>query len=269
MLDLSIIIVSWNTRDLLDRCLRQLYAAANDFAIEVFVVDNASHDGSQELVRECYPQATLISNDANLGFVRANNQALPQAQGELCFCSTATPFSTWMRYACWSILCVLTPRPVRLGHGCVTPMAHFSAPAPRSRHFGMNVVGCCSSIVWRPQALFLLAIGTMVGSTTRYVKSIRSWVPAFWCATRRCSRSVSSMRITLCTPKRSIGAIGSSRRVGVIILYPLPVPSTSGAAARPGACRGFCTVLSQSAYVLPQTSWATCHHCIKSDFWYW
>jgi hypothetical protein len=82
MLDLSVIIVSWNTRDLLDRCLRQLYRAAAGLAIEVFVVDNASHDGSQELVRERYPQAMLLANDTNLGFVRANNQALPQAGGE-------------------------------------------------------------------------------------------------------------------------------------------------------------------------------------------
>jgi hypothetical protein len=82
MVDVSVIIVSWNTQELLDRCLRQLYVAAVGLNVEVFVVDNASHDGSQALVRERYPEVLLIANDTNVGFVRANNQALPAAQGE-------------------------------------------------------------------------------------------------------------------------------------------------------------------------------------------
>jgi GT2 family glycosyltransferase len=82
--DLSIIIVSWNTRELLRSCLESLDA---DLAlhpcgkVETFVVDNASLDGSAALVRERFPQIHLIENRKNVGFARANNQALSLAQG--------------------------------------------------------------------------------------------------------------------------------------------------------------------------------------------
>jgi GT2 family glycosyltransferase len=81
-MDVSVIIVSWNTKALLARCLAQLEAACDGLDVEVFVVDNGSTDGSVELVREHFPQVRLFANRQNLGFVRANNQALPLAQGE-------------------------------------------------------------------------------------------------------------------------------------------------------------------------------------------
>lgn len=81
-MDLSIIIVSWNTRELLERCLSDAYAACSNLTAEVFVVDNGSSDGSQQLVRDHFPQAHLIANNENHGFVKANNQALALAQGE-------------------------------------------------------------------------------------------------------------------------------------------------------------------------------------------
>lgn len=73
--DLSISIVSWNTRELLDQCLSSVYAATTGVSYEVMVVDNASSDGSVEMVRGKYPQAKLIENRENLGFAKANNQA--------------------------------------------------------------------------------------------------------------------------------------------------------------------------------------------------
>jgi N-acetylglucosaminyl-diphospho-decaprenol L-rhamnosyltransferase len=82
--DLSILIVSWNTRDLLARCLETVAAELASFApdaAETLVVDNASHDGSAALVSERFPWARLIVNDANVGFARANNQAFAAAQG--------------------------------------------------------------------------------------------------------------------------------------------------------------------------------------------
>jgi N-acetylglucosaminyl-diphospho-decaprenol L-rhamnosyltransferase len=79
--DLSIIIVSWNTRDLLDRCLQAVWESAAAARLQVIVVDNASDDGSAEMVRQKHPEAVLIQNEANLGFARANNLALPQARG--------------------------------------------------------------------------------------------------------------------------------------------------------------------------------------------
>ncbi|NLG28453.1 MAG: glycosyltransferase family 2 protein [Chloroflexi bacterium] len=75
------IIVNWNTRDLLDACLSSVYATGAGLAYEVLVVDNASSDGSAAMVRDRYPQALLIENRENRGFAAANNQALPVAQG--------------------------------------------------------------------------------------------------------------------------------------------------------------------------------------------
>lgn len=80
-MDISVIIVSWNGQDLLRRCLNALFASAG-VSLEVFVVDNASKDGTVEMVRKDFSQVTLIENGENLGFARANNQALRQSQGD-------------------------------------------------------------------------------------------------------------------------------------------------------------------------------------------
>ncbi len=63
-------------------CLRTLYAGLDDLAPEVFVVDNASADGSADAVRDAFPQVTLIENPRNVGFGAANNQAMAQARGQ-------------------------------------------------------------------------------------------------------------------------------------------------------------------------------------------
>ncbi|MCL4507643.1 MAG: glycosyltransferase family 2 protein [Chloroflexi bacterium] len=78
---LSIIIVNWNTLDLLIQCLDSIYNAAPEIKLETFVVDNASTDGSVVAVRELYTQVQLIANTENVGFARANNQAISQATG--------------------------------------------------------------------------------------------------------------------------------------------------------------------------------------------
>ena len=78
---LSILIVNWNTRDLLARCLASIYAHPPSPAFEVIVVDNASTDGSPAMVRERFPQVRLIENGENVGFARANNQAIRESRG--------------------------------------------------------------------------------------------------------------------------------------------------------------------------------------------
>lgn len=80
-MDLSIIIVNWNTRELLAQCLASLPGATAGLISEVIVVDNGSTDGSPALVAERFPSVRLLTNAENLGFVRANNQALPLARG--------------------------------------------------------------------------------------------------------------------------------------------------------------------------------------------
>lgn len=83
-MDLSVIIVNWNTRDFLTQCLQSLENSVItqcDLHTEIFVVDNASTDGSPEMVRERFSQVHLIENERNLGFAFANNQAIRQSQG--------------------------------------------------------------------------------------------------------------------------------------------------------------------------------------------
>jgi GT2 family glycosyltransferase len=76
MIDLAIIIVNWNTRDLLRKCLTSLYHYTTDISYDAFVVDNASSDGSPEMVAQEFPSVRLIRNSENVGFSKANNQAI-------------------------------------------------------------------------------------------------------------------------------------------------------------------------------------------------
>ncbi len=77
----SILIVNWNTRELLAACLDAVFEHWGLVGIEVIVVDNASGDGSVEMVEERFPQVVLIKNRDNAGFVKANNQAAAVAKG--------------------------------------------------------------------------------------------------------------------------------------------------------------------------------------------
>lgn len=78
---LSIVIVSWNTRDLLRACLRSIQDTVESHEVEILVVDNASTDGSVEMVRKEFATVRMIENTENLGFARANNQAIPLCRG--------------------------------------------------------------------------------------------------------------------------------------------------------------------------------------------
>lgn len=79
---LSIIIVSYKVKHLLKRAIDSLLVAAETIDKEIFVVDNASNDGTVELLRNTYPNICVIANQKNLGFSAANNQALAKAKGE-------------------------------------------------------------------------------------------------------------------------------------------------------------------------------------------
>ena len=79
---LSIVIVNYNVRHFLEQCLISVYKALDGIAAEVFVVDNNSVDGSVAMVQEKFPQVTCIANTVNVGFAKANNQAMRQAKGE-------------------------------------------------------------------------------------------------------------------------------------------------------------------------------------------
>lgn len=79
--DVSVIIVSWNTRDLLDACLASVFCYTHRVSLEVWVVDNGSSDGTPAVVRAKYPSVNLLEPGVNLGFARANNLALRASLG--------------------------------------------------------------------------------------------------------------------------------------------------------------------------------------------
>lgn len=81
MVDLSIVIVSWNVRDLLRQCLHSTLANLQTCQLEIIVVDNVSTDDSPDMVRAEFPDVRLIVNAENRGFPAANNQGIDVAQG--------------------------------------------------------------------------------------------------------------------------------------------------------------------------------------------
>ena len=82
MVDISFIIVNWNTRDILMDCLNSIYKTVTDIDVEIYVVDNNSTDGSQAAVKKEFPEVKLIENKTNTGFAHANNQALNIMKGK-------------------------------------------------------------------------------------------------------------------------------------------------------------------------------------------
>lgn len=78
---LSILIVNWNTREMLRACLTSIVSKQVQIPLEIIVVDNASHDGSAEMVVAEFPQITLIRAPGNLGYAEGNNLAFAAAKG--------------------------------------------------------------------------------------------------------------------------------------------------------------------------------------------
>jgi hypothetical protein len=80
-MDVSVIVVSYNTKDLLRECIRSIYRETREIEYEVFVVDNRSTDGSPDMVKGEFPKVRLIRNDLNVGFAAGNNIALKKGRG--------------------------------------------------------------------------------------------------------------------------------------------------------------------------------------------
>jgi GT2 family glycosyltransferase len=81
-MQLSIIIVNWNVKDLLRKNLQSIFKLTDGLEFEVIVVDNASKDGSVQTVASEFPKVNLIASNENLGFAKANNLGLEQARGK-------------------------------------------------------------------------------------------------------------------------------------------------------------------------------------------
>jgi GT2 family glycosyltransferase len=82
-MDLTIIIVNWNGGDMIRQCLSSVATAQEHLQIQVIVVDNASRDGSREMVAREFPQFEVINSGANLGFAKGNNLARPRTKSDL------------------------------------------------------------------------------------------------------------------------------------------------------------------------------------------
>ncbi len=81
-MELSIIIVNWNSKDYLRKCLASVLAETRDLQFEIIVIDSASHDGCDRMLREEFPQVRFLQSTANLGFARANNHAYSVSKGK-------------------------------------------------------------------------------------------------------------------------------------------------------------------------------------------
>ncbi len=93
MIDIAVIVVNWNAKNDLRVCLQSLAREVDlNISFETWVVDNASTDGSADMVRADFPTVHLVTNDANLGFSRANNQALALSQSRYVFLLNSDAF---------------------------------------------------------------------------------------------------------------------------------------------------------------------------------
>ena len=81
MVDLSISIVNWNTKDCLEKCLSSIYENTKDIVFETAVVDNNSSDDSVQMVKSRFADVNLIENKDNVGYGAANNRAIKTAKG--------------------------------------------------------------------------------------------------------------------------------------------------------------------------------------------
>jgi GT2 family glycosyltransferase len=81
-MDLSVIIVNWNSKDYLRKCLASIVAETRGLTYEIIVIDSASYDGSEEMVHKEFPQVKFIQSQENLGFSKSNNRAYEASSGE-------------------------------------------------------------------------------------------------------------------------------------------------------------------------------------------
>ena len=152
MIDVSVIIVSYNTRDLLRNCLASVGADSHDLRVEVFVVDNASADGSSDMVAGEFAWVRLVRNERNTGFAAANNIALREASG---------------RY-----VVLLNPDTV-VSRGALSELVRFMDTTPTAGYCGPQLLNADGS--HQPSARRFPAVLTgtfsMLGLSNRYPKS--------------------------------------------------------------------------------------------------
>jgi GT2 family glycosyltransferase len=83
--DVSIVIVNYNVKNLVEKCIESIYLNTSNLKVEIILVDNCSNDGSVEMIKSKFPDVVLIENKINKGFPAANNQAFKICKGEFVF----------------------------------------------------------------------------------------------------------------------------------------------------------------------------------------
>jgi GT2 family glycosyltransferase/lipopolysaccharide/colanic/teichoic acid biosynthesis glycosyltransferase len=131
-MDLSIVIVNYNVKHFLEQCLMAIERARRDLKIEIFIVDNASVDGSPAMIKKKFPQVKLIENHRNLGFSKANNQALRLCQGR--YILLLNPDTLIQEDTLVELIRFLESRPKAGAVGCmlINPDGSFQAGSRRS-----------------------------------------------------------------------------------------------------------------------------------------
>jgi hypothetical protein len=119
-MDLSFIIVNWNAKKYLLQCIGSIIDSHPSFSYEIIVVDNASSDGSPEMVKGQFPDVLVVCNNNNLGFARANNIGIRKAQGKF--------------------LCLVNSDVV-VSKGCLEKMIAFMQSQPLIGMMGPQVIG--------------------------------------------------------------------------------------------------------------------------------
>ncbi len=162
MPDVSVCIVNWNTSDHLRACLRSLQDHAGAMDVEVLVVDNASADGSAEMVREEYPEVRLFALDENTGYAAGNNLALREASGKY--------------HLLLNPDIVIKPGSVETLAGFLDERPAAAAAAPRLWHRDGSVQLSCRSFP-DPDVIFCEALGLsrLFPKSKRFGKYRMSW----------------------------------------------------------------------------------------------
>ncbi len=117
--EVSIAIIAWNSRELLESCLKSIYAGANQAEIEVIVVDNGSTDGTGEMLQRQFPQARRLTNAKNQGVAPARNQAIKAAAGDFV---------------------LLLDADARLSSGAIDELAAFAKNTPEAGIVGAKII---------------------------------------------------------------------------------------------------------------------------------
>lgn len=150
-IEISVIIVSYNTRDLIATCLDSI-VNVNDGRKEIFVVDNASTDGSVEFIRKHYPNVNLIVNKENRGFAEANNQALQLSRGRYIF--LLNPDAEFLPSTFGPMISFMDANPhiglagVKMINPDGSPQESFSHEYPGNKLASYELSGLKGSIAW-------------------------------------------------------------------------------------------------------------------------